>query len=325
MADEAQAPAEPPQQRPGEPRRKIAVIGEIPFSGCALVQELCERGLAARVLCPDERAETAVQATVAALPEPQRNVETMRGSLESPGSLEEVMQGGYGVALLSPITLKGRMHRPQTHLDDLRRALAAAEKSGTRKFVYHSALGAHPRSNSRALRDSADAELLMQNSRSEDFCLRTGPLMGPKDDFLTEIIARAKARACCVGVLGYGTVALQPLHVRDMARCCLRFFAPGEEELHPGVYSLAGPETVSELDLLDDALARLGRIKLKFHAPVFVLKLLSGVGGPAFDERVKLLSDVFSTEQNDAPKLSSGVPLRTVKQAQDELLAAGAS
>ena len=93
--------------------------------------------------------------------------------------------------------------------------------------------------------------------------------------------------------------------------------------MSPGYYSLAGPEALTLLDLLDIASERAGRMKFKFHVPLFVLQLMTSLNrAEGFKERVSLLYDTFFTEHNDAPKLlSPGESLITPKQAQEEILA----
>ena len=124
----------------------------------------------------------------------------------------------------------------------------------------------------------------------------------------------------------YGGTLVQPLHVCDLARCCVRFCAQNCAELQPGVYFLGGPETVTLLDLVDMALLKLGRAKIKFHAPLFVLKLLAAISGKAaFQERVGLLFDMAHAEQNDVAKLlGPDQKLLTPSQTQEEILKAAA-
>jgi NADH dehydrogenase len=275
------------------------------------------------VLCPDEKAELAALAArppdSVAADEP--TVEIVRGGMDSSHSINEVMKGAVGLVLMSPVTMSGRMYRPLSHLEDVRRTIEAAENAAIRKFVYHSALGAHPQAVSRAMREALDAEALVSASRCEDYCMRTGPLMGRGDQFMSELNARARTGSPFMGIMGYGSTLVQPLHVQDMARCVTRFFIENPTELPPRIYALAGPEVTTVLDLLDLALENSNRLKFKFHAPLFVLKSLTSVVKDArFQERVALLFDLFYTDINDAPQLlDPGTALRTPKQTQEEI------
>ncbi|HEY3323330.1 MAG TPA: NmrA family NAD(P)-binding protein [Planctomycetota bacterium] len=327
------APAEAPVEVKPVLQRKVAVVGEIPFSGKAFVAALVQQGLAARVLCPDQAAEDAVMrasppadtaaAALEARTEAVPTVEVVRGDLDSAEAVASVLQGAYGVCFLSPVTLGGRMYRSATHLQDVQLLVRAAENSAIRRLVYHSTLGAHPQSMSLAMRQAAQAEEIIHACKCEDYRVRTGPLMGRGDGFLSQIVQAVTSPPPVMCVLGYGDTRLQPLHVNDLGRCISRIFRDQPDDLRPGYYCLAGPETCSEMELLDSAGERLGRSKLRIHIPLFVLRLItSWRKGNGFKERVNLLFDNFYTEQNDAPLLlSPGSQLISVRQAQEEVLA----
>jgi uncharacterized protein YbjT (DUF2867 family) len=313
--DDVKPAAEPKEAR------KIAIVGEIPFSGAALVRALQRKGLSARVLCPDPQSETAALAAR----DPNAagtTVDTVRGDVGSAPSLQEVFRGVYGAIFLSPINMSGRIYRPASHVEDTRRVSEAAEHAAIRKLVYHSTLGASPESPSQATRQAAEAEAIIRGSRCEDFTIQTGPLMGRGDGFLTRILNSVRNGSPFMTLRGYGSTLVQPLHVDDMARCCTRFFTDHVDSLQPGVYRLGGPETVTLLDLVDAALERTGRSKVKIHLPLFVLKMISTArGNSRFSEEVALLFDCFFTESNDAAKLlEPGERMITPRQAQDEIL-----
>ncbi len=326
---------EPVEVHPIPTPRKIAVLGEIPFAGRAVAQALVRAGFAVKVLCPDDRAETLVRGVadvLAALPDPAREngvtlppaerIEVTHGDVGSIAAIETTLHGTYGACMLSPITLSGRMYRAAQHVDDVQRVVRAAEGCSLRKLVYHSALGAYPEARSRALKQAADAEEILHGAKCEDFRVRTGPLMGKGDEFLTSIVGEVLRPSPAMWVMGYGGTPMQPLHVDDLARCVTRIFSDQPEELRAGYYCLAGPETTTVLELLDAAFAKLGRNKLKFHVPLFVLNLICGMRkGNGFKERVSLLFEVFCTEQNDAVQLLTPATLITPLQAQDEVLA----
>ena len=114
--------------KPDPPARKIAVLGEIPFAGRALVCALLARHLKPRVLCPDEDSERAIRAAGG-----EAACEIVRGTLESPDAIAAVMEGAYGAVFLSPVGLHGRLYRAPTHLEDVRRVVAAARNTSLRK------------------------------------------------------------------------------------------------------------------------------------------------------------------------------------------------
>lgn len=352
------------------PVYKVAVVGEIPFAGSRVARALVRRGLAARVLCPGQGAERTVldacaagaTASAGAAAGPGTavglgSVETVRGDVGSDNALAEALAGASGACFVTPVTMAGRAYRPRRHVEDVQRFVEAAQKSGVGKLVYHSALGAHAKAASRALQDAAAAEEAVRAARCKCYLARTGPLMGRGDGFLSEIVRSVTSRWPLAAVLGYGDTVVQPLHVDDMARCFARFLLDRPEDLEAGRYSLAGPDTATLLGLHDMAASRLGRRKLRFHAPLFVLRALAvfsredapdegglepgacalchgaAVPGPGLrprraclGERVNLLFDVFSAEHNDAPRLLGiGEELAKLRETQEEVLSAAAT
>jgi len=173
------------------------------------------------------------------------------------------------------------------------------------------------------MREAAQAETLFQNGRCEDYCIRTAPLMGAGDQFLTRFMENAKKASPFMLVDGYGSTQLQPLHVKDLAVCVARIFRDQLSEMPPNTYHLAGPETTTVLELQDQALDRAGRFKFKFHFPLSLMRLAALVQpGSRFEERLNLLYDLFFTDKNDAPRMAGpGFKARTAKQAQEEIAA----
>lgn len=319
MAEESLPNQTPPEIRPPSPR-KVAVVGEIPFAGAALVRALTDAGLVARVLCPDSDAEAALKNM------PQAgNIEIVEGDLGSEDAVSSTLKDVYGVCFVSPITMAGRMYRSKTHLDDVRCIIHAAELHALRKLVYHSGVGANAGAQSRALRDAAAAEELISNSRCEDFRIRTGPLMGRGDGFLTEIVRQARRNSPFMVVHGYGGTLVQPLFVNDFAVGLSRLFTAQGDTLPKGLYALVGPETRSLLELTDSALVLAGQFKIKLHVPLSVLRMEAAIRRNSdFSERVGLLFDGFAVEQNDTEKLvGKGVTLRVPMDIEREILAAG--
>jgi uncharacterized protein YbjT (DUF2867 family) len=316
MAEPILDPALPAEVKPDA--RKIAIVGEIPFAGYEIAKAITAAGMTARVLNPN----SAVEAKLRELPL-QQNLEIVDGDLGNLTAVSSVLEGVYGVCFVSPIGLGGRLYRSSEHIKDVAHVIQAAETHALRKLVYHSAVGALVGAQSRALQDSAAAEELISNSRCEDFRIRTGPIMGKNDGFMTEIVKDARAPSPVMTISGYGATLVQPLAIADFAQCMANVFTPSNDGLHNGVYSLVGPETYSLLDLTDAALGLLKRNKIKIHIPLFALKMLSSISSSAkFKERVGMLFDAFAVEQNDVTKLlGAGPKLSTPADVQRALVA----
>jgi uncharacterized protein YbjT (DUF2867 family) len=307
-----------------EAPRKVAIVGEIPFAGKALAAVLLARGLAVRVLCPDEAAELAVRGAVS--PETVGRLEILHGSLANEADVARAFDAVYGAAFVSPISLKGRLYRAKEHIDDVKRVARAAEKAALRKLAYHSSTAAHPESRAKCLSDAALAEGIIKESRCEDFVLRTPPLMGRNDGLVQDAINAMRSGTLFMAIRGYGSTELSPLHAADFARCLSRVFVDDPNELPPNVYVAMGPERTTPMDLYDDAAQKLDRFKFKFHLPLFVLKALSGTRGEKFAEEVELLFELDDSRRMPPPRIDTEMlagtkVLMSVKDTQSEILA----
>jgi len=319
-----EVPAIPASGSNAEFPRKIAVLGEIPFAGKAVVKALLEKGMAVRVLCPDDKAEVAAR-SVANLDSAAR-VEIVHGGLDSDVRILEAMNGAHGAVFVSPVSLNGRIYRSKEHLDDVKRVAQAAEKSALRKLVYHSSSSAHPESRARCLSDAAMAEGIIKESRCEDFVIRTPPLMGRNDGLVQSAIEAIKKPSPFMSIWGYGGTEFHPLHTDDFGRCIQRVFSDEPTGLQPNVYLASGPERTSPLDLYDDAAEKLGRFKFKFHLPLFLLRLVGSSRGGSFAEAVELIFELDDSRRavakvDNETLLGRGAKLMTVRQTEDEILA----
>jgi uncharacterized protein YbjT (DUF2867 family) len=307
-----------------EPPRKITVVGEIPFAGKAVADMLLSRGLAVRVLCPDEAAELAVRGAVP--PASVERLEILRGSLGVDAEVAKALDGVYGVVFVSPISLKGRLYRSAEHIEDVKRVAHAAEKAALRKLVYHSSTAAHPESRAACLRDAALAEGIIKESRCEDFVLRTPPLMGRNDGLVQDAVNTMRAGSPFMSIWGYGGTEMNPLHATDFARCVSRVFVDEPNELSPNVYLALGPERTSPMELYDVAAEKLKRFKFKFHLPLFVLRAIAGTRGEKFVEEVELLFELDDSRRMppariDTEILTGSRKLMSVKETTEEIVA----
>ncbi len=310
--------------------RTIAVLGEMRFLGKAVVAALRDAGFAVRALVPDDEAELAlrVQDTPASdaiegvQPPPLPELTTVRGLVKRVEDVEQLCKGASGLAILSPVGVDGRTWDAQGHLEHFQIALSVAESQKLEQILYLSTLAAESRSGATCIQHALQIEEQLAKTPLRCHAFRVGPVMGRDDGFLSRIADRAAEAWPFLLLWGYGDLMMQPIHVEDLAVCVVRAFQTQPEPLRAGIYSLAGKETVTLLELLDRSLERLGRFKLKFHLPHFILKLLAAPAGESrFRERVELLSTSFVANHNDAPKiLGPGYVQKTVAQAGNEVM-----
>lgn len=298
----AAAPASPPAR----PAPVVAVVGEPELAVPGVVRALLDLGMRVRVLCADETEARAALSTRPATPESESGVlEIVRGTPDAPLDLEKLCSGADGLALLGPVDLSGRVWRPNTHLDDVQRCLAAVDAAKVKRVAYLSTLCANHQSKVRCLREAGEAEKLIQKAHPKSYVFRSGPLAGCRDRLVSPLAKEVRTGKPWMVVWGYGGTLVQPIAPLDAGRCLARAFVEAPQELQPGGYSLAGLEMLTLLELAEHMLARQGRFKLNIHIPLFVLRLAKRATGKNgyFGERVDLLAENFATEHNDAPRL----------------------
>ena len=308
------------------PAPLVAIMGEIPFAGQGVVRALCDAGLRVRVLCPDEDTDLALRAQLAqshdASTEGDSRLQTIRGAADNPEDLSALVTDADGLVLLSPVGLSGRLWGSENHRGMVEQALTALKDRASCRFVYLSTLAADPKSGARCIQEALEAEKLIAESNVKAYVLRAAPLMGRGDEICTDIANRAAGALPFVLMWGYGDTTLQPIHVLDLGRCVTRVFSNKSDPMEPGIYTVAGKETISLLELMDMALMRMERFKLKVHIPAFVLRLIALAAGKGrFSERVQLTSTPFFATRNDALAiLGPHHGLRTLQQIRDEAM-----
>lgn len=316
---------------PYRPAPLIAIMGEVAFAGRGVAAALREAGFPVRVLCDSESTELALKADgpssvsnedAGAECPPASTLHTIRGTADSEEHIKALIEGAEGLVVLSPVNLDGRGWDADDHLGTVKKVLGTLDGRDAFKLVYLSTLTAESKSQAKCVREAVEAENLVAEAPVKSYILRAGPLVGRGDAVFSRIADRAARAFPFMLVWGYGDTTLQPLHVADLGRCIGRAFKSGSDELRPGVYSVAGTETVNMLELMDLALNRMGRFKLKFHIPEFILRLLAMANSEgALYEKVQLMSAPFYTDRNDAPSLlGPHHGLRNLSKTGDEIV-----
>jgi len=251
---------------------KIFIAGGTGFVGGHVVRELSGRGCRVRLLVHRRGASF-------------EGVEQIEGDVTCPESLEQGVDGCAAVVnlvgIIREFPAKGTTFE-RLHVQATANLLAAAKKAGIRRYVQMSALGTRPNAVSRYHKTKFRAEELVRNSGLKWTILRPSLIFGPQDAFVT-MFARQLRLAPVLPVIGSGAYRLQPIHVRDVARC----FALALEmpETIGQCYELCGDDRLTYADMLDAIAAAMGRsAPLKPRLPLGVMKLVIPVmeGIPQF-------------------------------------------
>ena len=291
----------------------IVVIGGSGFIGSHIVAQLAATGRS--VIVPTRRPHRARHLTV--LP----TVQLVEADVYDPSALDRLMQRADAV-----INLVGVLHSSGgtpwgpafegAHVEVPRRLVAACQRTGIKRFLHMSALGADEHGPSMYQRSKAAGEKIMSAATDLELTsFRPSVVFGPEDNFLN-MFAQLQS-VLPVLALGGVQTKFQPVFVGDVAQAFVQALENSDtigqtyELIGPTVYSmkellhLAGvysghPRPVIELP---DALARIQAFLLE-HVP----------GGPIMsrDNLDSMKVDNVATGSYSTPPAWLATPLEAV-------------
>jgi len=228
---------------------KALVVGGSGFVGAHLARELAKRGHRVRVLSRDpDRGHL------------EPGVETYRGDVTDPGSIEDAFRGidavVYLVALTPLFRPRGgeRMHE-RLHLAGARNTVAAATGAGVPRLLHMSALGADPAGATAYLRAKGRAEEIVRASGLGWTIFRPSVVFGDGGEFVSSV--KRLAPPYLTPLPGGGRIRFQPIWVGDLVPMMADAL---EDDRHVRqTYDVGGPEPVSLADVARMAHAAEGR------------------------------------------------------------------
>lgn len=250
----------------------ILVTGATGFLGAEILRRASARGWRVRGLARHpERAEA-----LGRLP----HVELFRGDVAEPEELDEAFEDVTAVVhLVGIIAERGDQTFRRVHVDGTRDVLAAAGRSGVRRFVHTSALGVEAgREASAYFRTKWEAEEAVRTSGLAATIFRPSLVFGPDDLFFNRL-ATAIRWSPFVPLPGSGKSRFQPVWVGDVAECFLQ--AARMSATPRPVYDLAGPVVLTLREIVTVLAGVLGTRRATLPLP---LGLVSA--GAAVAERV---------------------------------------
>lgn len=239
---------------------KIFIAGGSGFVGSHLIQELQQRGHQLRLLTHRRKG---------ALP----GIEQVEGDVTRLESFEQGVTGCDAVinlvGIIREFPLRG-ITFDRLHVQATKNVLAAAAKSGAKRYLQMSALGTRPDAVSDYHKTKYRAEELVRASGLEWTIFRPSLIYGPNDSFINMLAGQLRL-APVMPVIGSGRYRLQPIHADDVARC----FAEALEmpETVGESYELCGNDRMSYVELLDAVASAMGRPSpFKPHVPLPLMK-----------------------------------------------------
>ena len=230
---------------------RILVLGGAGFVGRHIVARLVDRG--AVVTVPTRRRAHARPLIL--LP----TAEVIEADIGDDAVLNPLIARHDAVINLVGI-LQGSRAMPygpefaRAHVELPRRVIAACERSGVRRLLHMSALGAGPQAASMYQRSKGDGEAIVSGSRLEWTIFRPSVIFGLEDHFLN-LFARLAAWFPVLPV-GRAEARFQPVFVGDVADAFVN--ALENEATLRRTYELAGPRVYTLRELVAFAAAASG-------------------------------------------------------------------
>lgn len=242
------------------PMSRICMIGGAGFIGRHVAERLVRDQHT--LVIPTRRRERA-KADLITLP----TVDLVQADVHDDATLDHLF-----VRCDVVINLAGTLHSrtaypygPQfasTHVELVKRIVAACGRQGVPRLIQMSALGARPDASSEYLRSKGDGEAVALAAPLAVTVFQPSVVFGPGDSFLN-LFAQLQ-RALPVMLLGMPAAKLQPVYVDDVARAVAASVvdeaAAGQNDshadppvhpgVHPHVYPLVGPRVYTLRELV---------------------------------------------------------------------------
>ncbi len=282
----------------------LLLTGATGLVGSAVLRRLLDADEPVRCLVRDPRR----------LGHARVRVQIALGDLADPLSFRNALRGVHTV-----VHLAGSIRdQPAASIEELNavatwRMVQSAERAGAEHFVFFSPLGASTHHRARLFRAKALAELAVSDATLRTTVFAPSVVYAPDAGWLT-LVSRL-ALLPVVPMSGRGAALYQPIWAEDVADCVMavlgRPAAGGGSHLR---YELAGPEVLSENEIVRLVLESAGRRRPIVHVPTLVtsrafraLEATMGPRAPATWDEAELLEVSLLSERGSSDVRGLGV------------------
>lgn len=244
-------------------------------------------------------------------------VQIALGDLADPASFRNALRGVDTVVHLGASI----RDQPRGSIEELNgmatlRLVRAAERAGTQRFVFFSAMGATLQSAPRFMRSKALASGAVQNADLETVVFSPSVVYTPGDPWLTLLERLSTLPA--LPIPGSGRTLSQPIWAEDVADCIAAVLERDVGGDGRASFELAGPESLSYADIANLVTRAKGRRRRLLHVPRPIvrggLRAVEKLAGPAAfatPEEAELLEEPMISSRGTADAEALGVtPLR---------------
>jgi NADH dehydrogenase len=218
----------------------ILVTGATGFVGSNIIKELVSQGYQVRGLVHSQRDFERLKG----LP-----IETVTGDITNFDSLTKPFEGVQTVFSCVGIIYETKSANfDSIHVLGTRSLVEMALKNKVRHFIHTSALGTRPNAVSRYHQSKFRAEQIIQDSGLTYTIFRPSILFGPEDDFVNRFARMLKYNPV-FPLVGEGKSRLQPLYIKDLARCVVASLKTPEAKNK--IFEIGGPRAMTLLEILE--------------------------------------------------------------------------
>jgi NADH dehydrogenase len=224
---------------------KVFLTGGTGFVGKNMMQRLLADGQTVRALVREKGKSTSP---------PQEKVEFVPGDVVEGTGLDEGMHGCDAVIHLVGIIMeKGKNTFDRVHHIGTRNVVEAAKRTGIKRFVHMSALGARANGPSAYQVTKWKGEEEVRRSGIPYCILRPSLIFGPGDGFVTQMIETMRTAPLFRPVPGDGKPKFRPVFIDDVTACFVQ--ALGNESATNQTVELGGADELT----LNEVLAEIAR------------------------------------------------------------------
>ncbi len=234
----------------------------------------------------------------------ESDLKFVKGDISDPESLQQGMKDCdaviHLVGIIYEIRKKGAVFEA-VHYQGTLNVLKAIEKTGIKRLLHMSALGARPNAKARYQKTKWAAEEAIRKSNLQWTVFRPTLIFGPEDDFINKFEKMTRYMPF-LPVIGSGKTRFQPIWIEDVANCYVQ--AIENSNTIGEAYGLGGPEVFTFEDLMKLMLRVKNRKRLILKIPkklaIFNTKILEKMMDPAplsMDQLIMLDDDNICSKE----------------------------
>ena len=239
----------------------ILVTGGTGFVGSHLVPRLIKTGEKVRCLVRSRAKAKTLQAD---------GIELVVGDVSRLQSLEEAMPGVETVIHLVAVIRESRdVTLDGINVQGTRNVVQVALRSGVKRFIYMSALGANPNPKYRYTYSKWQGEEAVRSSNLDFTILRPSVIFGQGSGFTTQLIRSITMLPFLAPIPGSGKALFQPIWVKDVVTCIVQALKGGKSGQ---TCEIGGPEHLTYQQMLATVMRVLGIKRIKVHFPLALMR-----------------------------------------------------